>query len=60
MPIFEQLLVAASRNPQRLLEVDRVIASLREADGEGVIPHDFLSLWRSSKQRYRKRTAIMS
>lgn len=45
MPIFEQLLVTASRNPQRLREVDRVIASLREADGEGVIPTEFLSLW---------------
>lgn len=45
MPIFEQLLVTASRNPQRLLEVDRVIVSLREADGDGVIPQDFLSLW---------------
>jgi hypothetical protein len=45
MPIFEQLLVTASRNPHRLIEVDRVIGSLREADGDGVIPQDFLSLW---------------
>jgi hypothetical protein len=45
MPIFEQLLVTASRNPHRLIEVDRVIASLREADGDGVVPQDFLSLW---------------
>lgn len=45
MPIFEQLLVTASRNPQRLREVDRVIASLSEADGQGVIPPEFLSLW---------------
>lgn len=47
-PIFEQLLVTASRNPRRLLEVDRVISSLREAlddDGADVIPADFLSLW---------------
>lgn len=45
MPIFEQLLVTASRNPQRLREVDRVITSLREADGDGVIPPEFMSLW---------------
>jgi hypothetical protein len=45
MPIFEQLLVIASRNPERLLEVDRVITSLREADGDNVIPEDFLLLW---------------
>ncbi len=45
MPIFEQLLVTASRNPQRLREVDRVITSLRESNGDGVIPQDFLSLW---------------
>ena len=45
MPIFEQLLVTASRNPSRLVEVDRVIASLQEADGKGIIPAEFLSLW---------------
>ena len=45
MPIFEQLLVAASRNPRRLLEVDQVISSLREEEGDGVVPDDFLSLW---------------
>jgi len=45
MPIFEQLLVTASRSPYRLLEVDRVISSLHEADGESVIPDDFFSLW---------------
>lgn len=45
MPIFEQLLVTASRNPQRLREVDQVITGLRESAGEGVIPPEFLSLW---------------
>ncbi len=44
-PIFEQLLVTASRNPRRLLEVDRVISSLHESNGKSVIPADFLSLW---------------
>lgn len=45
MPIFEQLLVTASRDPKRLLDVDRVITSLCEANGDGVIPAEFLSLW---------------
>ena len=45
MPIFEQLLVTASRNPDRLREVDRLIVSLRESTEDGVIPQDFLSLW---------------
>jgi hypothetical protein len=45
MPIFEQLLVTASRNPRRLWEVDRVIASLCDGDGKKVVPQDFLSLW---------------
>jgi hypothetical protein len=45
MPIYEQLLVTASRNPGRMQEVDRVIASLHESNGESVVPDDFLSLW---------------
>ena len=45
MPIFEQLLVTASRNPQRLREIDRVISSLHEGNGKSIIPEDFLSLW---------------
>lgn len=44
-PLFEQLLVTASRNPRRLLEVDRVITSLHDENGKSVIPADFLSLW---------------
>ncbi len=45
MPIFEQLLVTASRYPKRLSELDRVIASLRETHGTSVIPEAFLTLW---------------
>ncbi len=45
MPIFEQLLITASRNPRRLIEVDRVITSLRDAQGESVVPDSFLNLW---------------
>ncbi len=49
MPIFEQLLITASRNPRRLIEVDRVITSLRDAKGESVVPNEFLSLWEGFK-----------
>jgi hypothetical protein len=45
MPIFEQLLVTASRHPTRLSDLDRVITTLREAGGDSVIPQDFLTLW---------------
>ncbi|PQO37846.1 hypothetical protein DTL21_07855 [Bremerella cremea] len=45
MPIFEQLLITASRNPKRLLEVDRIITRLYEENEDCVIPGDFLSMW---------------
>jgi hypothetical protein len=45
VPVFEQLLVTASRNPQRLCEIDRVIASLLTADENNIIPPEFLSMW---------------
>jgi len=45
IPIFEQLLVVASRNPKRLSEIDRAIASLRDEHDEEIIPASFLSLW---------------
>ncbi len=45
MPIFEQLLITASRNPRRLIEVDRVITSLRDAKDKSVVPDSFLALW---------------
>ncbi len=45
IPIFEQLLVVASRNPKRLREIDSAINSLRDEHNEDVIPASFLSLW---------------
>jgi hypothetical protein len=45
VPVFEQLLVTASRNPQRLHEIDRVIASLLTAEENNIIPAEFLSMW---------------
>ncbi|QDT95277.1 phospholipase D family protein [Gimesia aquarii] len=63
-PIFEQLLLAASRSPRRLKSIDDVIQQLRKEEGEdstsNVIPHEFLDFWEAFKeivpqQRRRKR-----
>ena len=45
LPIFENLLAVASREPVRLAEIDRTIKRLQEEDEESVIPQDFLHLW---------------
>lgn len=46
-PVFEQLLVAASRNPDKLKQVDDLITRLRgDQQGEDiVVPEGFLDLW---------------
>jgi hypothetical protein len=53
-PIFEQLLLAASRSPQRLKAIDDVIQQLRKEEGEqsdsNIVPHEFLDFWESFKQ----------
>lgn len=49
LPVFEQLLVACSRHPERLREVDELIGRLDRADttegGAPVVPAEFLNLW---------------
>lgn len=53
LPIYEQLLLIASRNPRKLIEVDKVIQDLspkanetQEASVTGaIIPNDFLYFW---------------
>ena len=49
LPIYEQLLVAASRSPRKLADVDQVIQHLTrgDQDSECVIPETFLSFWES-------------
>ena len=53
-PIFEQLLLAASRSPQRLKAIDDVIQQLCKEDGESsdsnIVPHEFLEFWNVFKQ----------
>ena len=64
-PIFEQLLLAASRSPSRLKAIDEVVQKLREEEGEqsdsNVIPTEFVEFWEAFKQivpqqKRRKRT----
>lgn len=52
LPIYEQLLVAASRSPRKLAEVDEVIRHLSQGteESECVIPDTFLSFWESFRQ----------
>ena len=45
LPIYEQLLVVASRSPRKLAEVDEIIRHLTTGDSETVIPETFLSFW---------------
>lgn len=45
LPIYEQLLVTASRSPRKLAEVDEIIRHLTDGDSETVIPETFLSFW---------------
>lgn len=53
-PIFEQLLLAASRSPRRLKAIDDVIQQLRKEEGEDssnkIIPQEFLEFWEAFKQ----------
>ena len=47
-PIFEQLLITASRRPGRLKEIDGIIQQLMEGDEQDdkrVVPQEFLTLW---------------
>ena len=52
-PIFEQLLVTASRRPARLKEIDGIIRQLVDGDeGEKkeIVPQQFLAVWECFRQ----------
>jgi hypothetical protein len=53
-PIFEQLLLAASRSPRRLKAIDDVIQQLRKEESDDssskIIPHEFLKFWEAFKE----------
>jgi hypothetical protein len=51
-PIFEQLLISASRRPGRLKEIDDVIRQLTQdrEDEKEVVPPEFVSFWNAFRQ----------
>jgi hypothetical protein len=53
-PIYEQLLVAASRHPRKLAEVDEVIRRLTDEEGERIVPEAFLRFWEAFRAHIPK------
>ncbi len=47
-PIYESLMMAASRSPQKLLEIDRIIKKLEEVDSDVI--EDFMPIWNVFKE----------
>lgn len=44
-PIMEELLMAASRNPSKIREINRVIQRLEQAGDESPVPPEFKEFW---------------
>ncbi|MDB4777835.1 phospholipase D family protein [bacterium] len=54
-PIYEQLLLAASRSPKRLKAIDEIIVRLQQEELESdeddrIVPEEFLMFWEAFKQ----------
>jgi hypothetical protein len=47
-PIYESLMMAASRNPKKLVEIDRIINKLVEVNSEVI--EDFMPIWNVFKE----------
>lgn len=58
IPIFENLLVTASRRPDRLRLIENLIERLKGdgMDGETIVSEDFLKLWSVFKDYLNRRT----
>jgi len=53
LPIFEHLLMTASRAPSKLKSIDRLIQRLKDEDGneaDRIIPEEFIALWNEFRQ----------
>lgn len=55
LPIFEHLLIAASRNPQKLKAVDRLVQRLKDDDQNTakivpIVPDEFYDFWNVFKK----------
>lgn len=51
---YEQLLVAASRHPRKLADVDEVIRRLTDENGEPIVPEAFLRFWEAFRAHIPK------
>jgi hypothetical protein len=49
-PLLEDLLLASSRNPQKLADIHQWIERIKDAGSEDVIPDGFLNLWNAFKE----------
>jgi len=45
-PLLEEMLMALSRNPGKLADIDKVIAQLQNAGADDIIPEDFIKFWK--------------
>jgi hypothetical protein len=48
-PLLEELMVAASRHPERLTSIDQVMQRLHRSGAGDLIPPDFLKVWEQFK-----------
>jgi hypothetical protein len=55
MPLFEELVRAYSRNPEKIERISELISDLSKTEeGRKILPNDFLRLWtafRGTKRR---------
>ena len=49
-PIYEDLLITLSRNPERLIRLAEVIEKLTELDEDKIIPQEFQQIWETIKE----------
>jgi len=50
VPLYEQLLQAASRNPSKLRSVEEAISRIKEdTEKQGIVPDEFMEMWKIFK-----------
>ena len=57
LPLFEEMVRAYSREPEKIQRIDRLISDLRESgDPKGIIPSEFGEIWASFSSVTDKKT----
>ena len=49
-PMYEEMLIAAARNPDKLRDIEKLIQRLKKHKAENVIPDDFNMIWNVFKK----------